>query len=69
MAKELSDDDKKITEGSNYLRAYHHVTVLYEAIMILIVDDFLRDYTGKSREDSGADARMSELTIRLAEGH
>ena len=69
MAKELSDDDKKTTEGSNYLRVYHHVTVIYEAIMILVVDDFLRDYTVKSREDSEADARMPELIIRLAEGH
>ena len=33
MAKELSGDDKKAAESSNYRRAHHHLTVMYEAFM------------------------------------
>lgn len=37
--------------------------------MALVVDGFLREYTGKSCEDSGANTQISELMLRLAEGH
>ena len=38
--KYLSGDDKKGSEGSDYRRAHHHLTVTYEALMTVVIERF-----------------------------
>ena len=49
VAKELSGDDKKAAEGSNYRRAHHHLTVMYEAYMTELIEDYYRSHPEAER--------------------
>lgn len=65
----MSDDDEKVAEGSNYRWADHHLTVMNEAIMTLVVKAYYVEYPDMSGKDSEADVWISQWMPSLAKGH
>ena len=49
VAKEHSGDDKKAAEGSNYRRAHHHLTIMYEAFLAEMIKEYYRAHPEAKR--------------------
>ena len=69
VAKELSGDDKKAADGSNYTRAHHHLTVMYEAFMTEVIEKCYRAYSGHARQAADMDHRIPGWIKAQAEEH
>ncbi|CAN0031651.1 unnamed protein product, partial [Ascophyllum nodosum] len=69
VAKEMSGDDKKAAEGSNYRRAHHHLTVMYEAFMTEVIEDYYCKHPGHARQAADIGRRIPDWIKAQAEEH
>ena len=58
VAKGFSGDDLKAVEARDYRRAHHQVTVMYEALMIVVWMEFCSS-TNRSPEEPGVESEVT----------
>ena len=58
LAKDFSSDDQKAAEASDYRRAHHQVTVMFEALMIVVWMEFC-SCTSRRPEKPGVESEVT----------
>ena len=69
IAKELSGDDKKAAEESNYRRAHHHLTIMYEALMTEVIEKYYRVYPTAERHATAMEHVILQWVKAKADEH
>ncbi|CAN0376216.1 unnamed protein product, partial [Laminaria digitata] len=61
MAMFLGTDDKKSGEGSNYRRAHHHLTVMFEAIWAICQEEYFKQCPATTQKPVGHDDHVDGI--------
>ena len=69
IAKELSGDDKKAAEESNYRRAHHHLTFMYEAFMTEVIEKCYLTHPTAKRHSAAMVHVISQWVKAKADEH
>ena len=69
VTKELSGDDTKAADGSNYRRAHHHLTDMYKAFMTEIAEEYYCEHPWHARQAADMERRILDWIKAQAEEH
>ena len=69
VAKRLSGDDRKAAEGSDYRRSHHHLTVMYEAFMRVVIERFYAACSGREQRATDMEDDIPNWIEELARQH